>query len=72
MILVQLMKILPAASHFKVYDENRPILEGSISQFDKSVIFKSVNDDISYQRMYSSFHVELLDKIDDIWEINIR
>ena len=45
MILLQLMKILPAASAFKIYDDNKPVLEGTLSTFDKSLMFKSINDD---------------------------
>lgn len=72
MILMQIMKILPAASHFKVFDENRPVLEGSIAMSDKSVMFKSIQDDLKFQKVYGSFHVELIDKVDGIWIINIR
>ena len=72
MILHQLIKILPAASDFKIYDDNKPVLEGTLSTFDKSVMFKSINDDLSYQRIYSTFHVELVDKVDGIWIINVR
>ena len=42
MILLQLMKILPAASAFKIYDDNKPVLEGTLSTFDKSLMFKSI------------------------------
>ena len=72
MILMQIMKILPAASHFKVLDDNKPVLEGSIAMFDKSVMFKSIQEDLKYQKVYGSFHVELIDKVDGIWIINIR
>lgn len=72
MILVQLLKVLPAASTFKIYDENRPVLEGQIARYDKSLMFKDVKDDLLFQRTYGSFHVELVDKVDDIWIINVR
>lgn len=72
MILMQIMKILPAASHFKILDANKPVLEGSIAVSDKSVMFKSVQDDLMYQKVYGVFHVELIDKVDGIWIINIR
>ena len=72
MILLQLIKILPAASAFKIYDDNKPVLEGTLSTFDKSVMFKSIDEDLKYQKVYSTFHVELVDKVDDIWIINVR
>lgn len=72
MILVQLLKVLPAASAFKIYDENRPVLEGQIARYDKSLMFKDIKDDLLFQRTYQSFHVELVDKVDDIWIINVR
>ena len=72
MILMQIMKILPAASHFKVLDDNRPVLEGSIAMSDKSVMFKSIDDNLQYINIYGSFHVELIDKVDGIWIISIR
>ena len=72
MILIQLLKVLPAASAFKIYDENRPVLEGQISMYDKSLMFKNVQDDLAFRKMYQSFHVELVDKVDDIWIINVR
>ena len=72
MILIQLLKVLPAASAFKIYDENRPVLEGQISMYDKSLMFKNVQDDLTFRKMYQSFHVELVDKVDDIWIINVR
>ena len=72
MILVQLLKILPAASAFKIYDENKPVLDGSISMYDKTLMFKSINDDLKFQKVYGNFHVELVDKVDDIWIINVR
>ena len=72
MILIQLLKVLPAASAFKIYDENRPVLEGQISMYDKSLMFKNVQDDLAFRKMYQSFHVELVDKVDDIWIIYVR
>lgn len=72
MILLQLMKILPEASAFKIYDDNKPVLDGSISMYDKSLMFKTVNDFLVYEKVYSTFHVELVDKVDDIWIINVR
>lgn len=72
MILVQLLKVLPAASTFKIFDDNKPVLEGAISQYDKTLMFKNVDDDLRFQKVYSSFHVELVDKEDNIWLINVR
>jgi len=72
MILIQLMKILPAASAFKIYDDNKPVLDGSISMYDKSLLFKTVDEFLVYEKVYSNFHVELVDKVDDIWIINVR
>ena len=72
MILVQQLKVLPAGSVFKIYDKNRPVLEGMLSVFDKSVYFEDVNDSLKYQKIYAGFHVELVDKGDDgIWVINL-
>ena len=72
MILIQVLKILPAASNFKIFDEHKPVLEGTISRYDKSLMFKNMDDDLRFQRVYQSFHVELIDKEDDIWLINVR
>ena len=52
MIVMQIMKVLPAGSHFKILDENRPVLEGSLAMVDKSVMFKHVNDDLKYQKVF--------------------
>lgn len=72
MILIQILKILPASSMFKVMDDNKPVLEGMLARYDKSIMFKTVDDDIKFQKIYASFHVELIDKVDDIWIINVR
>ena len=72
MILIQILKILPASSMFKILDEHKPVLEGMLSRYDKSIMFKTVDDDMKFQQIYSSFHVELIDKIDDVWIINVR
>ena len=73
MIVMQIMKVLPAGAHFKILDEHRPVLEGSIAMADKSVMFKDINDDLKYQKVFGKFHVTLIDKDDnDIWIINIR
>ena len=72
MILVQLLKILPAQSTFRIMDEYKPVLEGSISMYDKTLMFKSINDDLEFQQVYGNFHVELVDKVNDIWIINVR
>lgn len=72
MIVMQIMKVLPAGAHFKILDEHRPVLEGSIAMADKSVMFKDVNDDLKYQKIFGKFHVTLIDMEDDIWIINIR
>ena len=55
MILVQLLKVLPAASAFKIYDENRPVLEGQIARYDKSLMFKDVKDDLSFKGYINLF-----------------
>lgn len=72
MILIQLLKILPASSMFKIMDDNKPVLEGMLARYDKSLMFKTVDDDFKFQKIYSTFHVELVDKIDGIWIINVR
>lgn len=72
MILVQILKILPAASCFKVFDNNKPVLEGSVSSIDKTLMFKDANEDLKFQRVYSSYHVTLIDKEEGIWIINVR
>lgn len=72
MLLVQMLKVLPAGSTFKILDEYKPVMEANLSNYDKSIIFKNINDDLMYQKLYQTFHVELVDKIDDIWIINIR
>ena len=72
MILVEILKVLPAASCFKVLDDNKPVLEGSISNFDKTLMFKDANEDLKFQRVYSSYHVTLIDKEEGIWIINVR
>ena len=72
MILIQLLKILPASSMFKIMDDNKPVLEGMLARYDKSLMFKTVDDDFKFQKIYSTFHVELVDKIDSIWIINVR
>lgn len=72
MIVMQIMKVLPAGAHFKILDDNRPVLEGSIAMADKSVMFKDINDDLKYQKIFGKFHVTLIDKENDIWIINIR
>ena len=50
MIVMQIMKVLPAGAHFKILDEYKPVLEGSIAMADKSVMFKDINDDLKYQK----------------------
>ena len=73
MILQQLLKILPAASDFKVMDEYKPVLEGYISRYDKSIAIKGdISNFLLYNNVYQTFHVELVDKVDDIWIINVR
>ena len=72
MILIQLLKVLPATSAFKIYDNNKPVLEGQLAQYDKSVMFKDVHDDMLFTNCYAAFHVELIDKVDGIWIINVR
>lgn len=72
MILAQLINVIPAASYFKVFDSNKPVLEGMTSVFDKSVIFEKVDDYLKYQKVYATFHVELVDKENDVWIINVR
>ena len=72
MIVQQLLKVLPAASSFKIIDEYKPVMEGSISMYDKTIMFKSVDEYLKFQQVYGNFHIELVDKIDDIWIINVR
>lgn len=72
MVLCQILKVLPAASDFQIFQSNRPVLAGHIAQFDKSLMFASIDDDLKYQKIYAGFHVELVDKGDDgIWLINL-
>ena len=72
MILIQQLQVLPAASCFKVLDNNKPVLEGSVSSIDKTLMFKDANEDLKFQRVYSSYHVTLIDKEEGIWIINVR
>lgn len=72
MILVQVLKVLPAGADFTIFDMNRPVLTGSLTRSDKSIIWPDIDSDIRYQKIYGSFHVELIDKVDDKWIINIR
>lgn len=72
MILIQLLKILPGGDEFEVYDMSKPVLTGSIARSDKSIIWPDIDSDIRYQKIYGGFHVELIDKVDDKWIINVR
>lgn len=72
MILVQVLKVLPAGADFSIFDMNRPILTGHIARSDKSIMWPDIDSDIKYQKMYAGFHVELIDKVYDKWIINIR
>lgn len=72
MILVQLLKILPGGDEFQVLDLSKPVLNGSISRYDKSIVFPDIESDLRYQNVYAGFHVELIDKVDDKWVINVR
>lgn len=77
MIVLQQIQVLPAGSKFRIYDMNRFELEGEISRTDKSPIFNDVRDAERFHKIYSNFHVELLDVLDDIFEgtiftINVR
>lgn len=72
MIVAQLMKVLPAASDFKIYDFNKPVVEGKIAQSDKSVIISDVATFERFNRIYQGYHVELVDKVDGVFIINVR
>lgn len=72
MILVQILKVLPAASEFEIYDVDKLVLKGKIALSDKSIICDDIKDDMHFQNIYQSFHVESIDKIENIWEIKIR
>ncbi len=72
MILAQMFKVLPAGETFKIMDMNKPVLNGFVSTTEKIPVFGDAHEDLKYMQVYSAFHVELIDKVDDVWVINVR
>lgn len=72
MIIAQVLKVIPSGEYFEIIDMNKPVLTGFISTVEKLPVFATVNDDMKYQRTYAAFHVELIDKVDNVWKINTR
>ena len=61
MILLQLIKVLPAGSNIRIMDDNKPVLDAMIARSDKSLIFDDIRHSELYTKVYQNFHVELLD-----------
>ena len=72
MIIAQVLKVIPSGEYFEIIDMNKPVLTGYVSTVEKLPVFATVNDDLKYQRVYAAFHVELIDKVDNVWKINTR
>lgn len=66
MIVQQQLQVLPAGARFKIMDLHRCVMEGSISQFDKSLLFDTSKKAEEYEKVWSRFHVTLIDV--EIWE----
>ena len=66
MIVAQQIKVLPAGCRFKIYDNHVSQLTGKISMYDKSILWDSTNDAMKYEKVYSTFHVTLIDAIYDV------
>ena len=66
MIVAQQIKVLPAGCRFRIYDNHKFELAGSISQYDKSILWDSTNDAMRYDKVYSAFHVTLIDVVHDV------
>lgn len=63
MLVLQQLQVLPAGAKFKIMDLHRCVLEGSISQFDKSLLFDTSKKAEEYEKVWSRFHVTLIDII---------
>ncbi len=72
MIVAQILKVIPSGEYFEILDMHKPVLTGAISTTDKLPMFNDVHDDMNYQRVYAAYHVELIDKVDNVWKINVR
>lgn len=66
MIVQQQLQVLPAGARFKIMDMHRCVMEGSISKFDKSLLFDTTKKAEEYEKVWSRFHVTLIDV--EIWE----
>ena len=70
MIVAQILKVIPSGEYFEILDMSKPVLTGFVSTVEKIPVFATVQDDVKYQRVYAAFHVELIDKVDNVWKIN--
>lgn len=61
MIVQQQINVLPAGCVFKIMDEHRPAVTGMIARSDKTPMFDNIRDSELYYKVYSRFHVTLLD-----------
>lgn len=70
MIVKQLIDVLPAGTRFEIFDLHKKVLAGRISMYDKSLLFDGVTGAEKYEKVYSLFHVELVNcYIDERFEL---
>lgn len=70
MIVKQLIDVLPSGTKFEIFDLHKKVLAGKVSQYDKSLLFDDVSESEKYEKVYSLFHVELVNcYIDERFEI---